>query len=71
LGQAGPDFGHDITVEYGVDAVTLKVAQHVGIASTAGFDIALRIDVQAAPWGRTIEIGHAVFTTGSLVHHSI
>jgi hypothetical protein len=40
----------------------VEVAQHVGIASTAGFDITTGIDVQAPPGGCTVEIAHTVFT---------
>jgi hypothetical protein len=42
--------------------LTVEVAQHVGIASTASFDITSGIDVQATPRGCTVEIAHTVFT---------
>jgi hypothetical protein len=44
------------------NGVSVEVAQHVGIASTAGFDITAGIDMQPTPWGCAKEIGHAVFT---------
>jgi hypothetical protein len=53
---------HGGVVEYLFNCVGVKVAQHVGIASTTGFDIALWIDMQATPGGRTVKIAHVVFT---------
>ena len=46
---------HEITVENLFNAVAVQIAQHVGVASTTGFDIALGIDMQATPWGSTKE----------------
>jgi len=43
-------------------AMLIEIAQHVGVASTTGFDIALGIDMQASPGCRTVEIAHVVFT---------
>jgi hypothetical protein len=48
------------------NGLAVEVAQHVGIASTACFDITTGIDVQATPGGCTVEIAHTVFTVRSL-----
>jgi hypothetical protein len=53
---------HEITVENLFNASAVQVAQHVGVASTTGFDIALGIDMQSAPGGCTVKIRHPVFT---------
>jgi hypothetical protein len=57
---------HAIIIQDLVYGIRVEIAQHIGITSTTGFDIALRIDMQAAPWGSTIKIRHAVFTAGLL-----
>jgi hypothetical protein len=44
------------------NALTIEIAQHVGIASTAGFDITTGIDMQATPGGGTVKVAHTVFT---------
>jgi hypothetical protein len=51
-----------IAVEYLINGLRVEIAQHVGVASTAGFDITSGIDMQAAPRGCTVEIAHTVFT---------
>jgi hypothetical protein len=52
-------------VQYLFNGLAVEVAQHVGIASTAGFDITTGIDMQATPGGCTVEIAHALFTSYS------
>jgi hypothetical protein len=49
-------------VQYLFNGLAVEVAQHVGVASTAGFDITTGIDMQASPRGGTVEIAHTVFT---------
>ena len=66
LCQIGTYLLHEIAVENLFNAVAVQVAQHVGVASTTGFDIALGIDMQAAPGGCTVKIRHPVFTGRSL-----
>jgi hypothetical protein len=44
------------------NALVVEIAQHVGIASTTGFNIASGIDVQTPPRGCTVEIAHVLFT---------
>jgi hypothetical protein len=44
------------------NAVAIEVAQHVGVTSTASFNITTGIDMQASPRSRTIEIAHVLFT---------
>ena len=66
LCQISTDLLHEIAVENLFNALAVQVAQHVGVASTTGFDIALGIDMQAAPGGCTVKIHHPVFTGRSL-----
>jgi hypothetical protein len=48
------------------NGLRIEVAQHVGVASTACFNVTSGIDVQATPGGCTVEIAHTVFTVRSL-----
>jgi hypothetical protein len=45
-------------VKYLFYGLAVEIAQHVGIAGTAGFDITARIDMQAAPRRGTIGFIH-------------
>lgn len=62
MSQTLTNFSHEITVEYLLNGLTVQISQHVGIASTASFDVAARVDMQAAPGCSTIEFAHVVFT---------
>ena len=62
LCKTGAYFNHLIAVEYLINGLRVEIAQHVGVASTAGFDITTGIDMQASPRGGTVEIAHTVFT---------
>jgi hypothetical protein len=55
-------FLHHRAMQDFLNAMGVKIAQHVGIACTAGFDITTGVDMQPTPWGCAKEIGHAVFT---------
>jgi hypothetical protein len=62
LSQTGAYLCHEIAVKDLLNSLGIEVAQHVGIASTTGFDIASGIDMPATPGGRAKEIRHPVFT---------
>ena len=62
LGQTGSNFSHEIRIQNLFYGLAVEIAQHVGVAGTASFDVTTGIDVQAAPGCRTIKIAHAVFT---------
>ncbi len=62
LCKTGTYFNHLIAVEYLINGLRVEIAQHVGVASTAGFDITSGIDMQAAPGGSTVKVAHTVFT---------
>ena len=64
LGQTGAYLCHEIGVKDLLNGLSVEVAQHVGIAGTAGFDITTGIDMQATPGCGTIKIAHLVFTDG-------
>ena len=59
-------FLHDRTVQDLFYALTVEVAQHVGVASTACFNVTSGIDMQSPPGGCAVEIAHTVFTVRSL-----
>jgi hypothetical protein len=49
---------HDRPVQNTFYSLLIKIAQHVGIASTTDFNVTSGIDVQAPPGSCTIEIVH-------------
>jgi hypothetical protein len=51
FGQTGAYLCHEIAIKYLLNGLGIEVAQHVGVASTAGFYIASGIDMQATPGG--------------------
>ena len=59
-------FLHDRAMQDLFYALTVEIAQHVGVTSTAGFDVTSGIDVQTPPGGCAVEIAHTVFTVRSL-----
>ena len=62
LGQTSAYLCHEIAVKDLLNGLCVEVAQHVGVASTTGFNITTGIDMQASPRGGTKEITHPVFT---------
>lgn len=54
------DVTQDWSLQDGLHAGCVEIAQHVGISGTAGLDITAEVDVQPPPGSRTISWGHTV-----------